>query len=193
MEWTRRQQEIIETAIGIIADEGIHRLTVRRIAESLHITDPAIYRHFESKRSILEGIVDLFHEKVIHIHNSMNAHSLQGLERVKMLIYHRLRLFSENPKLTHVMMSEANFRHEAGIADRVLGIMHSHRNQVLEALQEAQDLGQVRRDVPTRHLFTMIIGSVRLLTTQWLLGGCHHDLVQDGEALWSTIYRLLRG
>lgn len=41
MELTRRQQEIVRTALELIAAGGIQNLTIRNLADRLGLTEPA--------------------------------------------------------------------------------------------------------------------------------------------------------
>jgi AcrR family transcriptional regulator len=49
--------EIIDISRAIIEDEGVEQLTIRRIAETVNRTQPAVYQHFASKDAILEAVV----------------------------------------------------------------------------------------------------------------------------------------
>jgi AcrR family transcriptional regulator len=51
------RDDIIDVSRGIIEDEGVEQLTIRRIAETIHRTQPAVYQHFSSKDAILEAVV----------------------------------------------------------------------------------------------------------------------------------------
>jgi len=51
------RDDIIEVSRAIIEDEGVEQLTIRRIAETINRTQPAVYQHFSSKDAILEAVV----------------------------------------------------------------------------------------------------------------------------------------
>jgi AcrR family transcriptional regulator len=51
------RDRIIDVSRAIIDDEGVEQLTIRRIAETIHRTQPAVYQHFESKDAILAAVV----------------------------------------------------------------------------------------------------------------------------------------
>ena len=58
MQLTTRQKQITQIALELIASGGIQNLTIKNIAAQLKITEPAIYRHFNSKAEI--GYVTIF-------------------------------------------------------------------------------------------------------------------------------------
>ncbi len=51
------REHIIDVSRAIIEDEGVEQLTIRRIAETINRTQPAVYQHFESKDAILAAVV----------------------------------------------------------------------------------------------------------------------------------------
>lgn len=66
------RQQILDASLRLFSERGFARTTVRDIARQAGITDAAIYYHFESKRELLEALVE---ERGF-------LHSLQNLERV---------------------------------------------------------------------------------------------------------------
>ncbi len=51
------RDHIIDVSLTIIEDEGVEQLTIRRIAETINRTQPAVYQHFSSKDAILAAVV----------------------------------------------------------------------------------------------------------------------------------------
>jgi AcrR family transcriptional regulator len=51
------RDDIVDVSRAIIEDEGVELLTIRRIAETIHRTQPAVYQHFAGKDAILEAVV----------------------------------------------------------------------------------------------------------------------------------------
>ena len=51
------REHIIDVSRAIIEDEGLEHLTIRRIAETINRTQPAVYQHFTGKDEILTAIV----------------------------------------------------------------------------------------------------------------------------------------
>lgn len=52
----------MRTALGLFAREGYEAVSVRDIAHALGVTPGALYRHFASKRAILDAIVESMRE-----------------------------------------------------------------------------------------------------------------------------------
>jgi hypothetical protein len=48
------------------------------------------------------------------------------------------------------------------------------------------------RVLPAEHLFTMVMGSLRLLVLQWQVSGYGFDLMRAGEKLWLSLETLIK-
>ncbi len=54
---TARQREIVATARALLSDEGVEALTLGRVAQSLGIKPPSLYKHFASKRHLEAALI----------------------------------------------------------------------------------------------------------------------------------------
>jgi AcrR family transcriptional regulator len=192
MENTARQQEIINAAIQIIARQGFQELTTKQIAETVGVSEAALYRHFDSKTDLIHKILEYFqslaHEAMGTIHTDIS----DPMEQVKAFMINRYKLFTENPDLAKVMFSEEIFQNDRSLAEHNLTIMHIHRDQLLESIRNAQKKQEIRTDVEAIQLFRIVVGSMRLLVTQWQLCGYEFNLQDEGEKLWQSIYKLIK-
>ncbi|MCK5844088.1 MAG: TetR/AcrR family transcriptional regulator [Victivallales bacterium] len=185
MALTERQNEIVETALGLIADNGIQSLTMKNIASGIGVTEPAIYRHFKSKSAILSSILDSFEEISEWVLESGELAEASPLNAIENFLVDRYRRFSENPKLAKVMFSEELFLGDAGLSARMLKIMHSHKERMHKVITCGQESREIRGDVDSLSLFRTIFGAMRLLVKQWCLSGFRFDLRKEGSNLWS--------
>jgi TetR/AcrR family tetracycline transcriptional repressor len=53
-----RKDEVLETALALLDDVGLDAITIRRLAERLGVQPGALYRHFASKRELIDAMVD---------------------------------------------------------------------------------------------------------------------------------------
>ena len=189
-----RQREIAEAALSILSNTGVQSLTMKMIAARLHITDAALYRHFQNKEELLEGIALLFEESSRKTLERIAAENLAPLERVKTFFLDRCRAFSDSKGLTMVLFSEELFKSEKCVSRRLASLMESHEEVLSHSLKEAQRDGAIDSAIPPSHLFIMIMGSLRLLVTQWRNSDGAFSLVDEGERLWDTLEeRILKG
>lgn len=54
---TSRRDEVLAAALDLLDEVGLDALTTRKLAERLGVQPGALYRHFDSKRSLLHAMV----------------------------------------------------------------------------------------------------------------------------------------
>ena len=189
-EFTKRQQEIIEAAIGIIADKGIQKMTIKNLAKSIGITEGAIYRHFSTKLDILSGILSIFRvrirDKFTQIPFDRSVYDILAA-----IITRQIDMFVEKPIIAAVIFSEEIFQNEKQLSETVFSIMSDNINTILEIVKNGQDKGELRNDVPAEQLSNMLIGAIRLLITRWRLSGFAFDLKSEGNILIDSFKKIL--
>ena len=104
MKLTKRQIEIIDAALELIAAGGIQNLTVKHLAEALGITEPAIYRHCKSKSEVVKTMIAGFDEEV-----APSEPGQHGFEAVEAFIRNRFRQVAARPALARVLFAEELF------------------------------------------------------------------------------------
>jgi AcrR family transcriptional regulator len=187
---TVRQKEIIAAALGIVGEHGLERLTMKNIAARVGFSDAAVYRHFRNKADVLSAMVDDFVDSSLMELNRIRKGSGSGLDQVKRFFFDRCRSFAADRALAAVMFSGDLFRSEPAIATRLHDAMQDHRRLLLQAIRRDQRLGLLK-PLPPEHVFTVVMGSLRLLVQQWQAGGHDFDLPAAGEKLWRTLETLI--
>jgi TetR/AcrR family transcriptional regulator, fatty acid metabolism regulator protein len=191
MELTARQQDIVSAAIHIIASEGYKDLTTKNLARQLKLTEAALYRHFASKKELIITILEHFSRESRQVLKLIHEADTGPMERVKAFVMNRYVTFSSDPDLAQVMFSDELLSHDPSFAKYMQEIMHSHRDEVIADIKEAQATGLVAMDLDPIQLFRIIIGSMRLLVSQWNFSGHSFDLVAEGGELFETIKQMI--
>lgn len=188
---TERQEQIILTAIALIAREGYKNLTIKKLASELHLSEAALYRHFVNKEDLLLSIMHYFEDISRNVLQELQKTKLNSLEKVHFFIMNRYELFTSNPDLAQVMFSDELFYYDPVFFKQFQKISMNHREVLLNFIEEAQKEGFIQSGINLTQLFTILIGSMRFLITQWNLSGRKFDLVKEGDSLFQTIKNLI--
>lgn len=190
--FSNRQKQIIDVCIKLIAEGGIQNLTTKHIAEQVGVSEPALYRHFESKLAILKAILDEFKYTSKKELLRINKSNENNLEKIKKIFLQRVETFSKQPELSNVIFSEEIFQNEIVLSEAVLQIMNIHQQAILKLIQEAQEKKLVKSEIPAEHLCIFIMGSLRLLITRWRLMKFSFSLEKKAQELWNSIELIIK-
>jgi len=188
--FSERQQQIVETAIKLIADKGIQNLTTKNLANEIGISEPALYRHFDNKLEILKAVIINFQNKMQPAFNKLkrSANSLNNIER---FILEHFKIINHNPDFAKVIFSEANFQNEEILILKMNNMMDQSHKILDSIIQTGQKKEEIRADITSLSLVRIIIGSMRLLVTQWSMSSMIFNLETEGKQLCNDIRKLI--
>ncbi len=190
--FTKRQREIVNTAIELIAEKGIQELTIKNLSKKIGIAESAIYRHFDSKFDILLSILELFNDNIEGLNARINQMQDGPTQKLKAMLEQRFEHFAQHPTFASVVFSEELFRHDQQLSNAVFRIMQKNQTAMLNIISEGQEKGEFRKEIPAEELAFMIIGAMRLIVTRWRMTDFAFDLQEEGKKLWETILTLIK-
>lgn len=190
--FTDRQKEIIDVSIQLISEGGIQALTIKNISDIIGISEPAIYRHFDSKMDILLGVLSYFKNKTKTILDRITDSEVSTIEKLKLIFLEHFKQFTQNPAITAVIFSEEIFQNDKRLSDEVFSIMKLNQDKILSIIKEGQKKEQIRSDVSKEQLALIITGSLRLVVKKWRLSNFSFDLQAEGVKSWNTLSILIK-
>jgi TetR/AcrR family transcriptional regulator, fatty acid metabolism regulator protein len=187
-----RQQQIINAAIELIAKGGIQELTIKHLSKKIGISEPALYRHFESKTAILEAIQSEFSDKKQAFFSDALVENTLCIDKILKVIKNIFATFAQKPALAAVIFSEEFFQNEQQLAVNVSKIMEQSRLHFLEIVSSGQANRHIRADIPAEHVVIIIMGSLRLIVKNWYLSKYSFDLEIEGVQFGDTLRKILK-
>ena len=191
MQSSERQKEIVAAVFNLISDQGIQELTMKKIAQAVGVSEPAIYRHFQSKSDILSAVVDemIAHRNTTFARVSGNsaATTLASFFTVQAM------LFEDMPALTIMLFPEDLFRNDVVLLGRIMDMMKETLGQIGKLLQAGIDEGAFKADLDRNAAALMLVGGFRLLVSSWRLqpdsGRLKEKTRRFVEGVWPLISR----
>jgi AcrR family transcriptional regulator len=168
-----RQDEILDRTIELIRENGMAGLTMKKVAERVGFTEPAIYRHFPNKQALLLGVAErlgsLFLGPVREIHARTD---LSPIERIERMVGHHIGLICDTDGIPILLLAESTASGEDGLMRKMAGFAGAYLQMVAKTAAEiplpadSPPVGQVvlpvlglaaavaleRRMFPDRHL-----------------------------------------
>ena len=184
---SKRQNEILDAALHLIAEKGIRNLTIRHLSQAMHITDAALYYYFQDKLAIIQALVSRFEGEADAVEDE-----LHGWAAVEAALIHRTELVLATPDLARVVFAEELFQGDPEVEQILFGMMQRHRKIMLRHFKEAEDAGEIRSDIPDDTLFRMILGPLRLLIKQWGMSHGAFDLRKERKKLLNGLRTVLK-
>ncbi len=178
-----RQLEIIEAAGQLVTEDGFAALTTKRLAERMHFTEAALYRHFNSKEEIL---VTMLHHLASNIDErlaSVAETHPEPAERVRAMFDSQFTYFQKNPQYLMAIFATGVLEASQGIDAGIERIMVVKRRHLLNAIKDGQRSGAFTSDHSAETLTHIIMGTFRLHMLQWRMSGRSFDVRKKGRTI----------
>lgn len=189
---TSRQLEIIEAAGRILTRSGVSGLTIKNLSKEMGFSEPAIYRHFDSKEKIIVEMLEYIALKM----NEQYTQSLSSLEnpmaKFMSIFQNQFSFFSHHPHFAVAVFSDGLWEQSQLINQSILKIMAVKRNHLQPVIQACQRAGVFRNDISTEDIMHIVMGSVRLQMYKWRADNFQFDLVTKGNSLIESFIQLLK-
>ena len=156
-----KRTEIADAALRLIGTRGITELTMANLAEELGVTSGSFFRHFKSRDEILVEVARRVAELV---EATFPDPDLPPLERLERLFRARTEVLGRQSGIARLIFSEQFTKALPPEAvAHIHGVVKRTRACLLEALREAAETGQIRRDIPPEDLLLPVIGTLQHL------------------------------
>jgi len=189
--FSERQQQIINESILLIDGKGIQGMTIKNLAKAIGISEPGIYRHFDSKTDILIAILDGFKEMAKMLSEMMGTYNGTAAEKISFMFTKMIEMFSETPSMVSVIFSEEIFKNEDVLKNKIIEIVNIHAQTIESIILKGQLEKNVRKDIDEKSLALLAMGSLRLLVKKWDLNKHNFDLSLEGNKLISVLTKVI--
>ncbi len=181
-----KPQAIIDAAIRVFARSGYYNSRVSDIAREAGIASGTIYLYFRTKDEIL---ITLFREKmaewVARVREAI-ASAPDAVSKIRRLVALHFDVLEQNPDLAEVVQVELRqgqkFFRGASVQE-----ITAYFELIGSLLEEGQQAGQIRADVPVSVATKALFGAMDQVATSWVLSKRKYRLTESAEGV-ATIF-----
>jgi len=178
-----RRADILSATLNIAFRVGPTRVTTGMIADHLHLTQPAIYKHFSSKDVIWTAVATYLSQKI----NDNVAHSQNEtgtpVTHLRSLVMGHLELVRNNPALPEIMLMRDAKGSHAIVQTSIQSSIGALRAALVANAAEAVKQGLFRADIDVNDIATLIFGIIQSLVLRMLITRDPDMLIANGERL----------
>jgi AcrR family transcriptional regulator len=186
-----RRKEILQAALEIIDEEGIHSMTLRRIADSIGVSEAALFRHFESKEDIMDSLASIIFDRSV-----VELELPEGTgppEAIRKFLRERIGHFKDNPLITTMLFREEVFDAYPNIRERFEVFKNDVRGNLSGLVEAGVQNGDLRSDLDPDVTALMITGSLRAIVMDWRDSGFTGNLEGIAEKLEQHLSMMMEG
>lgn len=184
-----RQQQIVDAAAILIFKHGSEHLTVKRIAAEVGISEAAIYRHFQSKKSILSFLLDHIEEVLLKdISPETVTNEPVTLEVIEKIIRKHFSMIGMRKGISFQVIAEIISLGDQSLNKQAYRTIQKYIARLKELLTEGVRDGAVREDIDLDASATLLFALIQGLVNIWSLSEGRFKLSEKYTSLW-RVYR----
>jgi len=190
--FTRAKTAVIRAAASVIRESGPRAATLKNIAQKAGITEPAIFRHFEGVDGLFKGLFFLFERLSAKITACFDRPE-KGLARVLAATRSILDIFCRNKDFAYLILhAEHIFRGYDDLRKNLTEIRSADNSTALGALEEAREMGELRKDVLPKLAAVAIMGILFYTVQGWVENDGEFDIVTFAAGRVEALLGLFR-
>src|SRR5690349_24649986 len=97
-----QREAIVQTALALMNKIGLDALSLRRLAEELHVQAPALYWHFKNKQELLDEMAETMLLSAYQASNLAALHQMEWTEAFQVMsrtLYRTLMQYRDGAQL----------------------------------------------------------------------------------------------
>lgn len=153
-----RRNQLLDAAAQCFARYGYRGTTTARIAAHAGISEPIIYRHFRNKHELFIALIEKVADDVFNNWQEAMEGISSPLEKLKILLYKNPATSDSWTASVYQLLFHAQTETDDPVIQQAI---RDHYDRYVKALAgvmaEAQEAGQIRRDVPPEWLAWQIL------------------------------------
>lgn len=166
-----RRALTIETVVALAAESNPSEITTTAIAERMHLTQGALFRHFPNKDAIWEAVVGWASERLLSRADRAAEAAASPMAALEAVFMAHIEFVAKHPGVPRMMFGELQ-RAQGSPAKRVAQeLMRRYGRRVQVLVEQGQTQGEIAAQIDAASAATLFIGLVQGLVIQAMLGG----------------------
>lgn len=186
-----RREEIVQAALQIIGEKGVHALTITEIAGRAGMSDANIYRHFKGKQEIMAALGDFISEAVMGKAADVAAGNGSALGKLGIIFRSHIALIATHPGLPRFMFSEEIHLGDPHLANTMAAKIAGYTETLSKVIAAGIKAGEIRPLSPKETALTLL-GMIPFTALRWFITRGAFDLDAEAERLWNNFLQLIQ-
>jgi AcrR family transcriptional regulator len=179
-----RQEQIAQAALGLVADQGLKKLSVAGVARRVGLVPSAIYRHYKSKDDVIDAVLDHIGTRLIGFAEIVCHETEDPLERIKGLLFRHVELIRKNQAIPRIVFSDEIYIGHPERKAKMYKTISAYLSRVEDIIAQGQKEGSFLPDRDPKTLSVMFLGLIQPAGILWHMSEGRFDVTKHMERAW---------
>jgi len=187
-----RKAEIVDQMLRLADEVGPDRLTTQTVADTVGLSQPAIFRHFPTKQALWRAVAETISDRLISAWTEVLNTSTDPMRRIEGLVCEQLRQIEAMPAIPTILFSRELQAENDDLRLSVLALMTNLVTTLTDEFAKGQKSGLFRSDLAPKDGAYLLVSLVQGLAIRWTLGKRGFRLEAEGRRLLATQMKLFQ-
>ena len=161
------KEMIILATIEVINEYSVHDFSTREIARRVGISEPAIFKHFKTKRELLLAVLDHYSLYDMDLIQSTRSKNMDPVDALIYFIDTYANYYQNYPAITVITQNYDLLRKDPNLSEKIKSIILNRDRFMTELMEHAQSIGRLSVNVDKESLIVAINGLLREWCLTW--------------------------
>lgn len=181
-----RQAEIVQATVKLAATAGPDRLSLDAVAGAVGISQPAIFRHFPTKKRLWLAVAAWITERLTGVWEGAEAEAAP-LDRLRKMVHGQLKLVRSTPAIPAILFSRTLHSENEALRQAFEKLIAAFHQRLTRQISAAQADGSIRRDADPAQLASVVMSVVQGTILRWTITRQRFDLMSEGMAALEVV------
>ncbi len=164
-----RRAATVQAVIHLASQHNPAEITTSAIANQMHLTQGALFRHFKDKAAIWESVLDWVADQLLKRVGSAAEATTDPLEALEAVYLSHIDFVAGHPGVPRMLFGELQ-RLESTPAKRIARrLIERYKEKLAKLINDGQRQGAIAQDIDQDAAVALFIGSIQGLVMQSLL------------------------
>lgn len=177
-----RKQQIVEIVLNLVAERGAEAVSAQLVADTLGLTQPAVFRHFPNKEAMWLAVMDWLETQLTAIYSAVDANDDEaGLITLSRMFLAHIRLIERYPALAKLVFSDHLRQQYPALRVRFGEIHKAYTRRLRGLVDREKSVGAVADSVDSAAAAASFLSLVQGLGFQFAIAQLGIKLVSEAE------------
>ena len=187
-----RRAVTIEAVIALAATTHPREITTAAIARHMNLTQGALFRHFPSKESLWESVMEWVAERLLARIDRAVAGVDSPLVALRTMFMSHVEFVIEHPGVPRMMFGELQRSDGTPAKQMARTVLERYSTRVHRRIEEGKAGGEISKAIDTQAAATLFVGMLQGLVMQSMLGGDISWIRKQAPGVFDIFERGLR-
>lgn len=184
-----RRAVTVETVVELAAERNPGEITTAAIAERMHLTQGALFRHFASKDEIWAAVMDWVAERLLARVDLAAMQASGPVAALEAMFLAHVDFVARHPGVPRILFGELQRAEETPAKRMVQTIIARYRERLVVLLERGKASGELAADLDCAAAATLFIGTIQGLVMSSMLVGDVERVRHDAPGAFAILRR----